>query len=236
VVLKNASLSVTVDDTAHAVVAMSRLAEESGGFVVQSTVSQQTKDGTTLIYGSVTLRVPAEKLNDVLDKIKALSISTTSEEITGEDVTQKYVDLSTKLNSLKVAETQLQKIMDSAQKTEDVLNVYSRLSDIEQQMDLIKGQIKYYDQASALSLVSISIAPKAANLMGPILQWQPANTVSIAVNLLGVLIRGIVDLAIYLIIVGVPIGLLFLVGFAIYQRIRRLRKPPSVDTDASSPT
>ena len=76
----------------------------------------------------ITIRVPAEKLNDALSRIKNESDQEPlSQGIDSQDVTKDYTDLQSILHNEEATEAQLQKFMEQATTTEDVMRVYSEL-------------------------------------------------------------------------------------------------------------
>src|SRR5258706_6238436 len=94
IVLKNATVSITVKDPASTIDTISKLAQDQGGWVVSSNTYQQASaSGAKLTYGSITIRVPAAKLHSILDQIKASAVSVDTANITGEDVTDQYTGL-----------------------------------------------------------------------------------------------------------------------------------------------
>jgi hypothetical protein len=99
VVIKNASLEIVVQDPISSVDAISRMAEEMGGFVVNSnTYRIRTTRGNEVPEANITVRVPATRLNEAMDRIKALvgdpGQDVINENISGQDVTQEYTDLN----------------------------------------------------------------------------------------------------------------------------------------------
>ena len=147
-VIKNATLSIAVNDPLKSMDTISRMAETMGGFVVSADMSQQyLSNGIKVPQVSMTIRVPAERLAEALATIKAETDQPIiSENNSSQDVTADYTDLNSRLTNLQAAEKQLQEIMASANKTEDVLSVYSQLVSVREQIELIKGQMKYYEE------------------------------------------------------------------------------------------
>ena len=143
-VIKNASLSLAVDDPTISMENISQMAEEMGGYVVSANMYQTfLENGIKVPYVSMTIRVPAEKLNEAIKRIKAETDQPViREDITSQDVTAEYTDLSSQLTNLEAAEEQLQAIMDDAVKTEDVLAVYEKLVAVREQIEVIKGQMQ----------------------------------------------------------------------------------------------
>ena len=226
-VIKNADLQLVVKDPAGAVNTISALAEASGGFVVKSSVSQISVDaqGNKLLSGQISMRVPAEKLNDVLAQIKAQAVTVKNEDVTGEDVTAQYVDLQSQLTNLQAEAAQLQKIMDSAVKTEDVLTVYKELASVQGQIETIKGQMKYYTESAAMSLVTVSL--EQDRLSQPIETggWKPQGVLkSIAEAWVGTY-QVVATLAlwgaIYCLPIVVVIGAIVVLVLVAVRRVRR---------------
>lgn len=231
-VIKNATLSIVVIDPGIAMDEIVSMAEGMGGFVVNSNLWQTTLgSGVTVDQASITIRVPAERLDEALAQIKAGAGEVNSENISGEDVTSQYTDLQSRLRNLETAEAQLTEIMDNANKTEDVLQVYNRLVEVGEQIEVIKGQMQYYEQASALSSISIEISADAANQPIQIGGWQPAGVAKEAVEALINFLQGFVDFVIWLaifilpvlIVIGVPLYFLGR-GFRNWRRRRKARK------------
>src|SRR3972149_2464907 len=130
----------------------------------------------------MTIRVPSAKLNDALKQIKEMSVEVTSESISGQDVTSEYVDLKSRLRNLEAAEKQLQSIMAEATKTEDVLAVYNQLVYTREQIEVIKGQMKYYEASAALSAITLDIIPNIVTKPIEIGGWHPEGTAKQAIE------------------------------------------------------
>ncbi|MEP7284890.1 MAG: DUF4349 domain-containing protein [Chloroflexota bacterium] len=231
IVLKNATLAIVVQDTAQTLNAIADTAEKLGGWVVNSTTSQQIRNNNVkLTYGTITIRVPAEKLTDTLTTIRSAAVSVQSENITGDDVTQNYTDLTSQLTNLEAAEAQLRKIMESTDKTVDVLAVYRELITVRGQIERIKGQLKYYDEASAYSSITVTLSPEDTAQPLVIAGWHPGSTARTAIQTLVSLLQNITDAAIWLAIVVLPFAVLVLIIGFLYRRFRRrsVSVPPPV--------
>lgn len=237
-VIQNADLSIVVADPEIKMAAISAMAKELGGFVVSSNMYQSyLSNGKPVPEGSIMIRVPAEKLDSALNQIKADAVEVRSENRSGQDVTQDYIDLNSQLKSMQAAADQLTKIMQSAEKTEDVLNVFSQLQSYNQQIEVIKGQIQYYEQASALSAISITLIAEETIQPIEIGGWKPQGVARDAIQSLIRFWQGFVDFMInffllalpVLITILLPIYLVFLVLRAIYRRLRRKKTPKSAE-------
>jgi hypothetical protein len=237
-VIQNADLSIVVADPQVKMAAISAMAKELGGFVVSSNMYRSyLSNGKPVPEGSITIRVPADKLDSALNQIKADAVEVRNENRSGQDVTQNYIDLNSQLKSMQAAADQLTRIMQSAEKTEDVLNVFTQLQSYNQQIEVLKGQIQYYEQASALSAISINLIAEETIQPIDIGGWKPQGVARDAIQSLIRFWQGFVDFMINFFLLALPViitiflpfYLLFLVVRAIVRRLRHKKTPKTVE-------
>jgi hypothetical protein len=240
IVIKNGRLEIVVEKPEESLDRISRLAEELGGFVVNANMYQSVlEDGQEVPRGSITIRVLADKMDEAVARIEAESDRLPlSKTIDSQDVTSEYTDLESRLRNLEAAEAQLVEIMENANRTEDVLSVYSQLTQVREQIEVIKGQMKYYEDSARLSSISVELIANQAVQPINIGGWEPVGVVKDAIQ---ALIRGlqiIVNVAIWLILFILPILIVIvlpiylIVRFVIRRRKQQKSKPTSADPEA----
>lgn len=230
-VIKNADLTIVVPDPKTAMTAITRIASEMGGYVVTAKSYQTTRNGVEVSQGDISLRVEAQRLDDALEAIHRLvqdpGKDVTSENISGQDVTANYVDLKSRLGNLESTEKQLQRIQEAADKTEDVLAVFNKLQAVRQEIEQIKGQMNYFEDAAALSLINVGVEAKVEIAPVTVSGWQPAGTLRDAFQALVNLGHGLVDLLIWLTVVFLPIGLvIYFPGRWLFRLYRKSNPKP----------
>jgi hypothetical protein len=219
-VIRNANLTLVVEDPSQRARDIAMLAEEMGGFVVTSNVYQSTfGQGVLATQASITVRIPADSLDQALERIKSGAVEVRSENISGQDVTQEYTDLQSQLRNLEAAEVELREIMASLTKAEDVLRVFDDLRQVRQEIEVIKGRIQYFEQSARLSAVSVELLPDVVSQPLKIGRWQPEGTAKAALEALINVLRFLADAAIVIVILIAPV--LFLVAIPIWL-VRRL--------------
>jgi len=229
-VIKNANLSIAVNDPAATLDAIATLATEKNGYVVSSNLYRTTTpNGVEVPAANITIRVPAESLNDTLERIKAMvpdrNTDILSENVSGQDVTKEYTDLNSRLKNLENTEKQLQRIMEDATKTEDVLAVYNQLVSVREQIEVIKGQIKYYEESAALSMIAVNIQSKAAIEPLSIGGWKPVGVARDALQATLDALKFLANAAIWLALFVLPVGLvIFLPLRFLWKLLRRGKK------------
>jgi rRNA processing protein Krr1/Pno1 len=202
-VVKNAEMTVVVKDPEASMTEISALAESMGGYVVSSNLYQAyAPNGGMVPEANVVIRIPAEKLEEAMQIIKEDAVEVQAENVNGQDVTAQYVDLESQLKNLEAAEAQLTEIMKDATDTEDVLNVYNQLVSIRGQIESIKGQMKYYEESSSTSSISVRlVAEQTIQTIGP---WEPGSTAEKAVRDLIEFWQDFVDFLITLVLKVIP--------------------------------
>ena len=238
VVIKNASLEIVVDAPDQSMKSIGRMAEAMGGFVVSANLYQtQTSDGQEVPRASITIRVPAEKLDEALAIIEAESDRLPlNKNINSQDVTREYTDLQSRLSNLEAAEGQLMLIMESANRTEDVLNVFDQLTRVREQIEVIKGQMQYFENSAKLSAISVELIPNEIIQPISIGGWEPVGVIKDAIQSLIIALQGLVNISIWLALFILPIVLI--IGLPLFFIIRgvRNRRRRKKDEDAKAET
>lgn len=171
-IIKTGNLSLVVNDVRKSVEEITKYVEEKKGFLVSSDVSKA--DIGVDVSGSLTVRVPSDLLEDTILYVKGLG-DVRGEHIDGRDITEEYVDLESKLGNLQATETQFLEIMKKAVKIEDVLAVQKELSYVRENIESIKGRMKYLNESVDLSSLTIYLSTNPSTL--PVIeegdQWKP---------------------------------------------------------------
>jgi hypothetical protein len=230
IVIKNADMTIVVTDPAVSMDRINRMAEEMGGFVVKADLNYtELNNGRKVPRAVAVIRVPAERLNEALDKIRAESgQDPISESINSQDVTSEYTDLQSRLRNEQAAEAQLMQIMEQASRTEDVLNVYNQLVQVRERIEVLQGQIKYYEESAALSSITTQLLVDEAVQPLTVGRWQLGGAAKQAaqslLNTLEFLSRAFIWVVIYLLPVLLVIFVLFVLPIIILVRFWRRRR------------
>ena len=229
IVIKNADLAIVVSDVKGRMKNIQIMAEQMGGFVVSSNLYQSyTSDYIEVPEAQIVIRVPSDQLEEAMDQVKKDTVEVQTENISGQDVTAEYVDLQSRLKNYEAAEAQLDEILKKATETEDVVNVFNQLVYYREQIELVKGQIKYYDEAAALSAISVRIIAEETIQPVVIGTWEPKGVALEAVQNLVDFLKGFTEFLItfvifilpVLIIIFVFLYLIFLGARALFRKMR----------------
>ncbi|PLT29237.1 DUF4349 domain-containing protein [Peribacillus deserti] len=108
--------------------------------------------------GTFTLRVPQPSFQEFLRRLQSLKgVQVTSQNIQGNDVTEEYVDLSSRLKAKQAVEARLYAFMKEAKKTEELLQISRDLGTVQEEIENIKGRMQFLDKNSQMSTVTLHI-------------------------------------------------------------------------------
>jgi hypothetical protein len=153
-----------------------------------------------------------------------------NETVTGEDVTQTYVDLSSQLTNLQSSETQLQKIMTQAGTITEVLAVQTQLTTVRGQIEQVKGRLQYFDQAAAYSFVALTLnekpvvaTPSAETTLG-LSNWSIDTTLRQVASAFVGAVQVVITFLIWVIVFGIPLLVILRIGWWLTRGMRGKQK------------
>ena len=225
-VVRTADLDLIVPDTEKAMDQIEALAEELGGYVV-SLNTYQYQEG---VEASITFRVPADSFDTAIERVREIATTVRRESISGQDVTEEYVDLEARLRHLQAKEAQLLEFLDQAEDTEAVMQVYEELSRTQEEIERVRGRMQYLENQTAMATITVSLIPDELAQPLEVRGWNLPGTIRNAVELLLDVLEFTIKSLIYLTIVGLPTVLV--IAAFVYALVslgrwtfRRLRKP-----------
>lgn len=224
-IIRRAEISIVVQDTKEAISRIEAIALEKGGFLHQSSV---WKEGESL-KAQITIMVPAAKFEETLESLRRLAVDILRESVSGQDVTEEYVDLEARLRNLEATEKELRELLATVRersgKAEDIMAVYRELTQIREEIERVKGRMKYLEQMTSFATIVVNLTPSIlAQPVAPT-TWKPARTLWHASRALVRILQFLVDAAIWIIIVFVPISLPFALVVFLIRRSLRKSKP-----------
>jgi len=156
-IIRTGDVSLEVDSYEATYTKLSDLmTAEKGQIAAAST--QKMANGK--IQATVTLRVPPERFEAVLAKLKEFG-SVRNQRIGSEDVTKAYIDLETRLKGKEILAERLRKLLAEGKGTvKELMEVEVQLGATNEAIEQIKGEIKYYDNLVGLSTITLRLSEK----------------------------------------------------------------------------
>ncbi|CAM4509175.1 uncharacterized lipoprotein YehR (DUF1307 family) [Paenibacillus endophyticus] len=212
-IIYTATLNMQVEALDAAATSLRNAIHQSGGYILQF---QDTKHEGE-IGSSYTIKVPASGFMSFIDRIEQIKHSSFERNIGGKDVSEEYVDLESRLKARQLVETRLLAMMDKAVKADDLLKFSDQLSVVQQEIERIKGRIRYLDTNVAFSTIELRMYQTNQNLnvereeakgLGGRMSDALASSTKVvwdAINLLLVVAAGAVPVLIVIALIGIPL-------------------------------
>jgi len=221
-IIKTGDFTLLVDNVGSSIERVTAVATETGGFVVSSNVWTQGNSD----YATITIRLPVAQFEAAQSRLRGLAVDVLSESSSGQDVSEEYVDLESRLRNLEATATRIRAFLDEAKNVEEALDVNARLTEVESEIEQIKGRMSYLEDRAAFSTITVQLQQDAAPIEPQ--RWTPGKTAEAAVNSLGNLLQGLADLGIWLAIAVAPVALpVVAITFLVLRARRRNRSVAS---------
>jgi uncharacterized iron-regulated membrane protein len=125
--------------------------------------SNVTLDSNGRRNGNYTLRVPAGQLREYVNELAAIpDVVVRQRNLSAQDVTEEFIDISARLENMQRHETRLREILAKANTVDEILKVEKELAAVRGQIESATGRIKALSGRIDLSTVSLRISEVTA--------------------------------------------------------------------------
>jgi hypothetical protein len=155
--IRRAALGVDVAELAPAVTRAHTLAVSTGGYVEREQVEERS--------ASLTLRVPAAKLDVALDTLGHLG-DVTSRSVSAQDATAEAIDAEARLRTLTASRDRLRELLSHASGVSDVITVERELARVQAELESLEGRLAQLRSSAALAEAYVSFHQRP--VLGPL--------------------------------------------------------------------
>ncbi|WP_438446305.1 DUF4349 domain-containing protein [Gorillibacterium sp. sgz5001074] len=148
-----ANLTMKVKDYTKAQADIRDLTSQAGGYVLQFTENSSTKEQG----GHFVLKIPSSGFSSFLKELEKIPHTSPQRNMQTQDVSEEYVDLEARLKAKQVLEARYLEFMQKASKTDELVAFTNELGKIQEEIERIKGRMRYIDQNVAFSTVEIRL-------------------------------------------------------------------------------
>lgn len=198
-IIKTGEVSVEVADVPTAVGRVRAFALELGGYVGGSQAGSGDQGAT------LTLRVPAARFDEALERLRDLDGEVIAEATRESDVTRQIIDLGARIANLEASEASYRVLLERAERIDDVLAVQSRLDAVRGEIEQLEAQLQEIEGDADLSTLTVSLIPAAEPVAEQTKTWDVGSEVQGALATLVGIGQGLLNVAIWFGIVWLPV-------------------------------
>ena len=225
-IIRNADLTMEVESSTDTQHRIASIAESHGGFVVTSEAKQResTEPAKRTLDIRLVVRIPENHFGSALDQIRALTTNLTEEKVSGQDVTEEFIDLEARIRTQKALEQQFLQIMRQTGKIVDALEVQRQIAEVRSDIERLEGRKRFLENRSALSTITVNIVGPKAVAVIPTTGFRASVSDAVSESIdVG---AGIVLFFVRFLIVMIPISLFLLLpgGLLLRYFIRRAKR------------
>ena len=209
-IIKEGSISFESSDVKATKSLISKTLSELHGYYADDNIYDY-EDKTEY---AVTIRIPANMFDSLLDRISQNAKKIDSKNINTLDATEEFIDIEARLRNKKELENRYKELIKQARGVDEILSIEKEINTLRSDIDAMEGRLKYLTDRVAYSTLNVTFYEKkipefgfgSKVVSGIVNSWS---------NLLWFLI-GLINLWPFMILIG---GTIF-----IYKRYRRKHK------------
>lgn len=237
-IIRNADITIEVASTTEAQQRVTSIAEFHGGFVVTSEAKQRqdADPSKRTLDVKLVVRIPANQFGPAFDEITRLASNLPEANVSGQDVTEDFIDLEARIKTQKALELQFLEIMKQAHTVEDALEVQSQIADVRADIERLEGRKRFLENRSSLSTITVNIRTPKIIEVNPTgirhtVREAVAESLEMASGMLTFFIRFVILMVPIFVFVLLPAGLVIRY---LVRRAKRIRLAQALATPSAS--
>ena len=213
-IIRNGNLTLKVDNTDDAARKITEIVNNNNGEVSSSNFYRSANNAKN---GTIAVKTPVNNFDKTFTEIKEVASLVVRESTSSQDVTEQYIDLQAQLKNRQAEEQSFVKILDQAQKIQDILEITAQLARVRGNIEQLQGKIKYLESQTDMSTISIALSEDANITV--VDSWRPWQVVKDSFNSLAKGLQGFANLLIRFFIILLPLLVIWVIIIWVVYRI-----------------
>lgn len=152
-IIKNGNMRIQVGEIKKAQTLVNEILKKSNAYI-QKEEFQNTDIDENL---DLTIRVPHKNFDTLVNSFSDGVGSVLSKNISSDDVTEEYTDVSIKLANKKIYLEKYRDMLKSATTTKDMLEIQEKIRGLEDEIDVAEGRLRFIDDRVNYSTLNLSL-------------------------------------------------------------------------------
>ena len=220
-IVRTAAADLEVRSVAEAFAAVQQIATAANGMVASSSFAGTASSQST----QLSLRVPGDRLDDVIARLRDVAVEVRSITTGSNDVTDEYTDVQATLINLRAVEAQYMTLLARASLISDVLLVQDRLNQVRLQIDRTEARRQSLASQVAMSTVNVTLRPVSGLATSGSMLGQAQAAWRASLNTLSVVATAVVVTAVFFWWL-IPLALVVVLALLVLRRRRGAASRP----------
>ncbi len=162
-IIKTGNLNIEVENYQESIITIRNIIKQTQGYIS----NEEENHSSYQMYNTLTIRVPKEKFDDLLLKIEKSAYKVNSKNVNMQDVSEEYVDLTTRLKTKKEVELRYLDLLKQARSINEILSVENELRVIREEIEAKEGRVKFLDSQVGYSTLTLYVYQQYDNPYEP---------------------------------------------------------------------
>lgn len=211
-IVKTGSASMLVSNIDKSIASLNGILDQYNGVILSSYDSGENNDR----YVRLRFKVESNDFDRVMTDLLDIDGEIVNSQADTQDITEQYVDTQSRLKNLRSVEAQLMKILNDADTVTDTLAVYRELTSIRSQIEVYEGQIKYMDNQTDYSYITVTFSVNKEGIDISENAWKPIGEFKAALNAFVGVLKGLGNVFIWLVVFSpfilIPTGIVLVLN------------------------
>lgn len=150
--IRNGSLEFKTNDVRQTKLEIEKFCKENNAYIS----NENENNLNDRIQYNQTIRVPAERFEQLVSKIESLATKVENKNIFIQDVTEEFIDVTARLKTKRELETRYLEILNRANTVEEIISVESQIANVRSEIESMQGRLEYLKNQVTLSTLQIS--------------------------------------------------------------------------------
>lgn len=205
-IIKSGELRFQTRDLAETEKLILDVVSELGGYVSNN----NTYSSDDRISQNISVRVPADKFDNLLERVSENARKIDYRNIHSQDVTEEFIDIEARLRTKKELENRYLELLKRATKVEELVAIEKEIGTLRSEIESIEGRLKYLNNQVSLSSLTIDFYQMTGSTLN--FSSKVGNAVVSGWKLLLAFLVGLVNLWPFILIITLTMVVLFRMG------------------------
>ena len=135
------------------------LVKQQGGYIS----SEESYTYSQSVRQTLTVRLPAKSFDLLLKNITEIAGSLESKSVNASDVTEEFVDITSRLRTKKALEARYSELLAKATAVEDLLKIERQIGELREEIEAVEGRLRYLNDQVSMSTLEIEFYKPVAS-------------------------------------------------------------------------